>query len=102
MQLGLFQTYEEPTACESVPVVAVDLDEHLALMQAWLADRTEALTAQLQAIDAQVRQANPHIDEHRRAWWPHYHALAAEVDRLHGQTRFVERKQGKRRESEGF
>jgi len=72
MQLNLFERYEEPTACESVSVVAVDLDEHLALMQAWLANRTEALTAQLRAIDAQVRQSNPHIDEHRRSWWPHY------------------------------
>ena len=76
MQLGLFQTYEEPTVSESVPVVAVDvdLDEHRALMQAWLANRTEALTAQLRAIDDQVKQANPHIDEHRRAWWPHFPA----------------------------
>ncbi len=101
-QLNLFERYEEPTACEAVPVVAVDLDEHLALMQAWLANRTEALTAQLRAIDAQVRQSNPHIDEHRRSWWPHYPALAAEVDRLHGQTRFVERKQGERLKSDGF
>jgi hypothetical protein len=104
MQLGLFKRHEEPTVSESVPVVAVavDLDQHLALMKAWLANRTEALTAQLQAIDAQVRQANAHIDEHRRSWWPHYPALVAEVDRLHGQTRFVERKQGERRKSDGF
>jgi hypothetical protein len=76
MQLNLFQTYEEPTVGESVSVVAVDvdLDEHLALMMAWLANRTEALTAQLQAMDAQVRQSNPHIDKHRRSWWPHYPA----------------------------
>jgi hypothetical protein len=76
MQLNLFETYAEPTVGESVPVVVVevDLDQHLALMKAWLANRTEALTAQLQAMDAQVRQANPHIDEHRRAWWPHFPA----------------------------
>jgi len=61
MQLNLFERYEESTACESVPVVAVDLDEHLALMQAWMTNRTDALTVQLRAID-----------EHRRSWWPHY------------------------------
>jgi hypothetical protein len=103
-QLNLFQTYEEPTVGESVPVVAVDvdLDEHLALMKAWLANRTEALTAQLRAIDDHVRQANPHIDEHRRSWWPHYPALVAEVDRLHGATQLVERKQGERSKSDRF
>ena len=103
-QLNLFQTYEEPTVGESVPVVAVDvdLDEHLALMKAWLANRTEALTAQLQAMDAQVRQANPHIDEHRRSWWPHYPALVAEVDRLRGAMQLLERKQGERSKSDRF
>ena len=104
MQLNLFERYEEPTACESVPVVAVDvdLDQHLALMKAWLANRTEALTAQLQAMDAQVRQANAHIDEHRRSWWPHYPALVAEVDRLNGAMQLVERKQGERSKSARF
>ena len=71
MQLGLFQTYEEP--CEAVAVLVIDVEAERAAMQAWLANPTDAdATARLRLLDEAARQQNPHIAEHRRAWWPHY------------------------------
>ena len=70
-QLGLFQTYEEPS--EAVAVLVIDFEAERAAMQAWLAAPTDAdATARLRLLDEAARQQNPHIDEHRRAWWPHY------------------------------
>lgn len=73
MQLGLFQTYEEP--CEAMPVLVIDVEAERAAMRAWLANPTDAdATARLRLLDEAARQQNPHIDEHRRSWWPHYPA----------------------------
>ena len=71
MQLGLFQPYEEP--CKAVAVLVIDVEAERAAIQAWLAAPTDAAaTARLRLLDEAARQQNPHIDEHRRAWWPHY------------------------------
>ena len=73
MQLGLFDAVEAP--CEAMPVLVIDAEAERAAMRAWLANPTDAdTTARLRLLDEAARQQNPHIDEHRRAWWPHYPA----------------------------
>lgn len=73
MQLGLFDAVEEP--CEPMPVLVIDVEAERAAIAAWLANPTDAdATARLRRLDETARQQNPHIDEHRRSWWPHYPA----------------------------
>lgn len=73
MQLGLFDAVKEP--CEAVPVLVIDIDAERAAIAAWSANPTDAdTTARLRLLDDMARQQNPHIDEHRRSWWPHYPA----------------------------
>ena len=69
MQLGLFQTYEEP--CEAM----LRPDQLAELLMAWDANPTDPVLlakvrAQCGPTDS-LRQARDQLAEHRRAWRQH-------------------------------